>query len=127
MNDNKIKTSSHYARDDLDLISSLMISTNTLSDVDKPKPLHYNDGRVIQMVTAFLLLGITSQALTFPYAIESNINSFTNPTIKELGSFIKSMESKKIITAEEALAFLKSIRLSFGADSFDREEANARR
>lgn len=129
MNIQSVQTSTRLAQDDWS--SSPNVYTVSLSRDD-----HFANDVLVRMVSAAIPVAAISFFLntTLPvFASIQDIHGFekgalTNPAIEyELGASNKSMKVKKITTVEEALAFLNSIRLSFSADSFDREEANARR
>lgn len=120
-----VQTSIPLVENDWDL--SPPINTISLSVVGAAaQPLARTFGVLIPAVTT--LLNITSPVLKVQ--LDGNgfeASAFTNPAIQYRSkSSPQPMETKKIITAEESLAFLDSIKLSFSADSFNREEANAR-
>jgi len=129
VNTQTVQTSTRLAQDDWS--SSPNVYTACLSFA-------FANGALVRMVSAAIpaaaatiaiFLNTTSPVLaSIQDTTRFEKRALTNPAIEyESGASNNSMEVKKITTVEEALAFLNSIRLSFSADSFDREEANARR
>lgn len=129
MNTQTVQTSTRLAQDDWSSSPNVYTACLSFANQLANGTLGRTVGVVIPAAAISVLLNTTSPVLaSIQDTTRFEKRALTNPAIEyESGASNNSMEVKKITTVEEALAFLNSIRLSFSADSFDREEANARR